>query len=182
MTAPPGDRRLAGVVRAALTEREIEFTEPEPDRAFLARLEGTHRLATLTWLVIGEHSLHVEAFFVRQPDENHAGFYKWLLQRNAKMYAVAFSADHLGDVYLSGRLPLAAVTAEEIDRVLGSVLTYADDYFDTALELGFRTAIEKEWDWRVKRGESLRNLAAFARFAEPSKRPAREPGPPDPRP
>jgi hypothetical protein len=62
------------------------------------------------------------------------------------------------------------VTPEEIDRILGSVLTYADEGFDTALELGFRSSIEKEWDWRVKRGESLRNLQAFSRFADPANR------------
>jgi hypothetical protein len=52
------------------------------------------------------------------------------------------------------------------------VLTYSDEWFDKALELGFRTSIEREWDWRVKRGESLRNLEAFAAFADPSRRPA----------
>jgi hypothetical protein len=160
---------LADVVRTTLQDREVEFEEAEPG-AFLAKLPGTHKLATMTWLVVGDHSLHVEAFFIRKPDENHAAFYRWLLERNAKMYAVAFAVDHLGDVYINGRLPLAAVSAEEIDRILGSVLTYADECFDTALELGFRSSIEKEWDWRVKRGESLRNLEAFAKFAAPENR------------
>ncbi len=160
---------LAAVIRDTLNDRGIEFTEPDPDRSFLAKLEGTHRLATLTWLVIGDHSLHVEAFFVRQPDENHGEFYRWLMQRNGRIYGVAFSADHHGDVYLSGRLSLAAISPDEIDHILGSVLAAADENFDSALELGFRTAIEKEWDWRVKRGESLRNLDAFARFADPAR-------------
>ncbi len=160
---------LAAVVRAALEEREIEFEEDAPG-AFLCKLPGSHKLATMTWLVVGDHSLHVEAFFVRQPDENHAAFYRWLLERNARMYGVSFAVDNVGDVYLVGRLPLAAVSAEEVDRILGSVLTYADEWFDTALELGFKSSIQKEWDWRVKRGESLRNLQAFARFADPARR------------
>jgi hypothetical protein len=160
---------LAAVVRGALDDRELEYEEAEPG-AFLVKLPGTHKLATMTWLVVGDHSLQVEAFFIRKPDENHEAFYRWLLERNARMYAVAFAVDNVGDVYLVGRLPLAAVTEEEIDRILGSVLTYADEGFDIALELGFRTSIEKEWDWRVKRGESLRNLQAFAHFAEPAKR------------
>jgi Putative bacterial sensory transduction regulator len=160
---------LADVVRDALIDRELEFEEEQPG-AFLVKLPGTHKLATMTWLVVGDHSLHIEAFFIRKPDENHEAFYRWLLERNAKMYAVAFAVDHLGDVYLTARLPLVAVTTEEIDRILGSVLTYADEWFDTALELGFRSSIEKEWDWRVKRGESLRNLEAFAKFADPANR------------
>ncbi|MDQ1703937.1 MAG: hypothetical protein QOF18_303 [Frankiaceae bacterium] len=159
----------AAVIRAALIEREVEFEEPQPG-AFFAKLPGTHKLATMTWLVAGDHSLHVEAFFVRKPDENHEAFYKWLLERNARMFAVSFAVDNIGDVYLVGRLPLAAVTSDEIDRILGSVLTYSDEWFDTALELGFRSSIEREWDWRVKRGESLANLQAFARFADPANR------------
>ena len=160
---------LAAVVRATLDERELDYEEEQPG-AFLVSLPGAHKLATMCWLVVGEHSLQVEAFFVRRPDENHEAFYKWLLERNARMYAVAFAVDNVGDVYLVGRLPLAAVTTDEIDRILGSVLTYADEWFDAALELGFRSSIEKEWDWRVKRGESLRNLQAFAHFADPARR------------
>jgi hypothetical protein len=51
------------------------------------------------------------------------------------------------------------------------VLTYADEHFNTMLEIGFGTSIRREWDWRVKRGESLRNLEAFAAFADPARRP-----------
>ncbi|MBV9485502.1 MAG: YbjN domain-containing protein [Frankiaceae bacterium] len=162
---------LATVLRETLVERELEYTEPEP-ASFLVKLPGSHKLATMTWLIIGDHSLQIEAFFCRRPDEAHERFYRWLLERNAKMYAVSFSVDHHGDVYLVGKLPLTAVEPEELDRILGSVMTYSDEWFDAALEIGFRTSIEKEWDWRVKRGESLANLKAFARFADPANRPA----------
>ena len=47
------------------------------------------------------------------------------------------------------------------------MLTYADENFDTMLRLGFGDSIKREWAWRVKRGESLANLRAFARFADP---------------
>ena len=163
------DRGPAQVVRQVLEERELEFEETAPG-AFFVKLPGSHKLATMTWLVIGDHSLHIEGFFVRKPDENHEAFYRWLLERNARMFAVSFAVDNIGDVYLVGRLPLTAVTEDDLDRILGSVLTYSDEWFDKALELGFRSSIEREWDWRVKRGESLRNLEAFARFADPANR------------
>jgi len=157
----------AKVIAATLRDRGLEFEQPAPG-SFVVRLPGTHKLATVTWLVVGDHSLHVEAFFCRRPDEARERFYRWLLERNAKMYAVAFSVDHHGDVYLVARLPLSSIEPDEIDRVLGSVMTYADEWFDAALEIGFRSSIEREWDWRVKRGESLANLAAFAGFADPA--------------
>jgi len=84
------------------------------------------------------------------------------------MYGVAFAIDQVGDVYLTGRVGLGGVTAEELDRLLGSVLTYADESFDTMLEIGFGSAIRREWQWRVKRGESLANLRAFAHLMTPS--------------
>jgi hypothetical protein len=134
-------------------------------------LPGTHKLKTLCNLVVGDHAVRVEAFVMRQPDENRQELWSWLLQRNARLYGVAFAIDAVGDVYLMGRLPLHAVTPDEIDRLLGAVLTYADESFDTMLEIGFGSAIRREWAWRVSRGESLENLKAFAHFAAPSSPP-----------
>ena len=79
----------------------------------------------------------MHAFVARHPDENHERVYRWMLERNLKLFGVAFAVDHHGDIYLDGRLPLTSVTAEEIDRLLGAVLTYADESFNTILELGF---------------------------------------------
>jgi hypothetical protein len=109
----------------------------------------------------------VHAFVCRNPDENHEGVYRWLLGRNLRLYGVAFAVDHNGDIYLDGRLSLSSVTAAEIDRLLGAVLSYADESFNTILELGFATSIRKEWEWRLKRGESTRNLDAFRGWLEP---------------
>lgn len=150
-------------LRAILDAQELEYERPR-EGAYLVKLPGSHKLATMTWLVVGEHSLHVEAFFCRQPDENHAEFYRWLLRKNGDMFGVAFALDPVGDVYLVGRLPLSAITPEEIDRILGCVLTYSDENFDHALELGFAGSIRREWEWRVKRGESLANLRPFSRI------------------
>jgi hypothetical protein len=153
------------VIENALEEADLSYEQPRPG-AYFVKIPGQHKLATMTWLVVGTYSLHIEAFFCRQPDENHAEFYRWLLEKNGKMYAVSFTLDPVGDVYLVGKLPIHAITSEEIDRILGCVLTYSDENFDKALELGFKTSIQKEWDWRVKRGESLANLQAFSHFLD----------------
>jgi hypothetical protein len=155
---------VAEVISAALADLGLEY-ERHDDR-FVVALPGEKRLKTACWLTIGAHALEIEAFVMRRPDENHEKVYEFLLQRNTRMFGVAWSIDGNGDVYLSGRLPLNAVTADEIDRLLGSVLEYADGTFNVLLELGFGSSIRREWEWRVKRGESLANLAAFAEFAQ----------------
>ena len=161
----PRREHAADVVRRALAEAELEVEEPQPG-TFVTTMPGTHKLKTTCSLVVGEHSVSVNAFVVRAPDENHAAFYRWLLDHNLRAYGVHYALDPLGDVYLVGHIPIASVTADEVDRVLGCVLEYADDSFDRLLELGFATAIRREWAWRVDRGESLANLQAFRHLAE----------------
>ncbi|HWF29753.1 MAG TPA: YbjN domain-containing protein [Mycobacterium sp.] len=132
----------------------------------VVELPGERRLKTNTILSIGEHSVRIEAFVCRKPDENHEGVYRFLLKRNRRLYGVAYTLDNVGDIYLVGRMSLASVDADEIDRVLGQVLEAVDSDFNRLLELGFRSSIQKEWDWRVSRGESLKNLQAFAHLIE----------------
>ena len=132
----------------------------------IVELPGERRLKTNTILSIGEHSVRIEAFVCRKPDENHEGVYRFLLKRNRRLYGVAYTLDNVGDIYLVGRMALASVDAAEIDRVLGQVLEAVDTDFNTLLELGFRSSIQREWEWRVSRGESLKNLQAFAHLID----------------
>jgi hypothetical protein len=153
------------LIGESLVESGLQY-EKTDDESYVVQLPGEHRLKTSCWLQVGRHGLRIEAFVSRRPDENHERVYRYLLTRNASMFAVAWSIDDAGDIYLAGRLPLRTVDAEVIDQVLGSVLEYADSNFDTILQLGFGTAIRKEWAWRTKNGESLANLAAFKDFVE----------------
>ena len=155
----------AQTIRSYLDDNEIEYDEVG-DGVFAITLPGEKKLQTPVRLDVGPHALGIHAFVCRKPDENHEGVYRWLLQRNLKMYGVSFALDAVGDIYLDGRLPLAAVTPDELDRLLGSVLSYADESFNAILELGFASSIRKEWEWRRLRGESTRNLEAFRGWLE----------------
>ncbi len=156
--------RLDRVIEETLADLELDYEHPR-DGAFLVKLPGEHKLQTMTWVVVQDFSLLVEAFFMRKPENDPAAVNAWLLGRNAHMYGLAYSIDQLGDIYIVGRLPLCAVTPEELDRLLGCMLRYSDEAFDTAVALGYADSIRREWAWRIKRGESTANLQAFARFA-----------------
>lgn len=143
-----------------LDQLDVEW-DRTGDKSYVVTLPGEHKLKTLCNLIEEQHALRVEAFVVRCPEENHEKLWRLLLRRNSAMYAVAFTVDDNGDVYLVGRLPLSTINATELDRILGAVLTYADGIFDLALEVGFTDSIRREWAWRLSRGESTRNLAAF---------------------
>jgi hypothetical protein len=156
---------VGALIEKVCDERELPW-ERTGEHSYVVTLPGQNKLKTACNLIVGEHAMRVEAFVMRQPDENREQLWSWLLQRNARMYGVAFAIDKAGDVYLTGRLSLHAVTADELDRLLGAVVTYADESFNPMLEIGFGTAILREWKWRVSRGESLANLKAFEHFVE----------------
>ncbi|MFG2553152.1 YbjN domain-containing protein [Streptomyces sp. NPDC048581] len=162
-------QKAAQVLEGALKDAELEWESPAPGN-YVVKLPGTRKLSTTVSLLLGRHSLSLNAFVIRHPDENEPGVHRWLLERNLKLYGVSYAVDQLGDVYVTAKLPLAAVTADEIDRLLGQVLEAADGAFNTLLELGFASAIRKEYEWRVARGESTRNLDAFSHLTQ---RPAR---------
>lgn len=155
----------AEVIEAALREQELEWQRLD-DSTFAIALPGEKRLKTACILTVGAHALEIEAFVMRAPEENREQVYSWLLQRNTRMYAVSWAIDGAGDVYLSGRVPLASVSADELDRILGSVLEASDGSFNVLLEMGFGSSIRREWAWRVKNDQPLTNLAAFADFAQ----------------
>ncbi|MCP2252866.1 putative sensory transduction regulator [Prauserella aidingensis] len=155
------------IVRSALDASEVPY-DRRGEGVYFVTLPGVKKLQTNAWLVVREHSLAVEAFVCRRPDEAHEDVYRFLLRRNAKLYGVAYTLDSAGDIYLVGRLGLDAVSADEVDTVLGQVLETADGDFNSLLELGFASSIRREWDWRVSRGESLANLQAFKHLVEPS--------------
>lgn len=158
-TTPQADPHA--VIERTLNDAELEWESPETG-TYVVKLPGTRKLSTTCSLRVGRHSLSINAFVVRHPDENHEAVHRWLLERNTRLYGVSYAIDQLGDIYLAGRLPLASVTPEELDRLLGTVLENADGSFNTLLEMGFATAIRKEYAWRTSRGESTRNLEAFA--------------------
>ena len=169
MRIPAGEETEQGraieVVRDVLKDGDLEWQELS-EGVFSVVLPGEKKLQTPVRLDVGKHALGVHAFVARHPDENHERVYRWLLERNLKLFGVAFAVDHLGDIYLDGRVPLSSVTPDEIDRLLGAVLTYADESFNTILELGFASSIRKEWEWRLSRGESTKNLEAFRGWLE----------------
>jgi hypothetical protein len=156
-------------IRAELAELGLDWAESAPG-LFSVRLPGTRKLVTECVLEVGKHGVNARAFVARKPDENHAGVYRWLLERNFRLHGICFALDALGDIYLTGNVPVELVTRAEVDRLLGAVAEAADDSFNVILELGFAESIRQEWVWRRSRGESTANLAAFTHL-DPGERP-----------
>ncbi|WP_238146616.1 YbjN domain-containing protein [Ornithinimicrobium murale] len=153
-------------LRSALEEVGVERADGTREGEIVVTLPGERKLRTVCSLVVGADAVSVQAFVIRRPDENHEKFYTSLLRRNLRLPGMAYAIDGTGDVYLTGRLPVAAIDAPSIDRLLGTVLVACDEPFNELLVIGFLSSMRTEWRWRVSRGESTANLEAFRHLLE----------------
>lgn len=158
---------VPAMVTSFLTSHGLEY-EAIDDRSIAVVVPGEQKLKTTVSLAFGDTAVTINAFVIRRPDENTEAVYRWLLERNKKMYGLAYSVDHLGDVYLTGRFPVQSLDDVELDRIFGAISEYADGSFNLLLELGFASAIKREWQWRRQSGLPTDNLTAFRHLTEPS--------------
>lgn len=167
-SANPVDETV-GRILAFAAEQDLDAERGTRAGEVVLVLPGEKKLRTVCSLLVGERDVSVSAFVVRNPDENHEGVYRFLLRRNLRSPGIAYAIDAAGDVFAVGRVPREALDAARLDSMLGAVLDAADSTFNDLLALGFLGSMKREWAWRVSRGESLRNLQAFAHLLDPAR-------------
>ena len=129
-----------------LSEIGVDF-ERVGEGAYLVQLPSGVRDATSVWVVAGDHGLVVESLFLRRPDSRREEVLAALLARNLRTWGVHFAVDEIGDVFLVGTLPYAAVWADlhgELDRVLGQVLAHVEQAWLQCVAVGFADALAAE--------------------------------------
>ncbi len=165
-TAGAQAERVLATVRTFADDNGLACEPGARDGEVVVTLPGEKKLKTVVSLVATDTDLALTAFVIRNADENHEEFYRFLLRRNLRLRGLAYAVDVAGDVYLTARVPAAGVDLASLDRLFGAVLDAADEPFNELLVIGFVSSMRKEWDWRVSRGESLRNLEAFRAILE----------------
>jgi hypothetical protein len=107
------------------------------ERRWYVRMAGEEKDFTTVWLTLKQRALHVETFVMPAPEENEAQFYEHLLRRNRQTRMLWFAIGDEDAVFLVGQVPLALLDEAAIDRVLGSMYLYVEDFFRPALRIGF---------------------------------------------
>lgn len=112
--------------------------DPGPDvRRWYIRVHGEEKDVFTIWLTLRERTLHYETYVMPAPEENAGQLYEHLLRRNQKLNGMAFVIGIEDALLLQGQLPVAAITDDELDRILGSLYAYVEQCFKPAIRIGF---------------------------------------------
>lgn len=148
MTRPPTDQDLAELdarIEAWLAEQladnpvvaAVERDVASGERRWFVRVRGEQKDVFTVWFHLRQRTLHVETYVMPAPEENHAAFYEHLLRRNLKLYGAHFAIGDEDAVFLVGQLANEAVTDAELDRLLGSMYQWVEQYFRPAMRIGY---------------------------------------------
>ncbi|MEM7338008.1 MAG: YbjN domain-containing protein [Actinomycetota bacterium] len=113
-------------------------------RSWFVRLTGEQREVFTVRFHLGQRTLHYETYFLPAPEENQALVYEHLLRRNAKLYGASFQIGDEDALYLAGQIDNATITEPELDRILGSMYAWTEQYFMPALKLAFASKFATE--------------------------------------
>ncbi|SRR5581483_1741054 len=109
----------------------------EQERRWYVRMKGEQKDTFTVWFTLRQRTLHFETYVMPAPEENHEQFYEHLLRRNLKLYGAAFAIGAEDAVFLVGQFPNEAVDDDELDRILGSLYAWVEQFFRPAMRIGY---------------------------------------------
>jgi Putative bacterial sensory transduction regulator len=107
------------------------------ERRWYVRLSGEQKDSFTVWFTLGQRTLRHETYVMPAPIENQAAFYEHLLRRNLKLYGAAFAIGDEDGLFLVGQLGVGAVDEGELDRLLGSIYAWVEQFFRPAMRIGY---------------------------------------------
>ena len=113
--------------------------------SWFVRLTGEEKDVFTVRFNLRQRTLAYETFLMPAPEENAADFYRHLLTRNRGLYGASLCVGEEGAIFLQGQLDSRQVLVdEELDRVLGSLYVWVEQFFRPALRIGFASRFSKE--------------------------------------
>ncbi len=120
-------------------ESDVEYSE-EVEGRWAVRMRQDVRSATTVWWTVGDRSVIAEAYVLPAPPANQSEVYRLCLLRNHRMWRCHFALDREGAVVLIGRLPVAEVNPQTLDRLLGEMYEAVELSFRPLVTMAFRPA------------------------------------------
>ena len=122
---------MADMIAAVVADEETNL-----DRWFV-RVHGEAKDVYSVWFELDQRTLAYESYVMPAPEENFAAFYEQLLIRNDRLRDITFTIGAEQAIFLKGRMDLTHISAQALDRILGTIHAAIEQSFVAALRLGF---------------------------------------------
>ena len=113
-------------------ERDIDIP-----RLWHIRVLGEEKDVFTIRFRLDQRNLHYETYVMPAPLTNHEEFYNHLLRRNLRLFGAAFAIGAEDAVYLLGQFPVRYLDNDELDRILGSLYVWVEQFFRPAMRIGY---------------------------------------------
>jgi hypothetical protein len=120
-----------------LRAQEHADVQPLEENAWLLSMEGRVRQRVNVAVVLRLDRVSFYFFMVRAPRDNHTEFYRLLLRKNMRTFAMKYCLDADGDIWLTAELPRHGFDADELDRILGVFYQESESAFEALVHLGY---------------------------------------------
>ena len=125
----------------AALDRGTSDDGPLGEPRWYVRMVGEDKDFTTVWLTLGQRTLRYETYVMPAPEENAEQVMELLLRRNDQLVGAHFSIGAEDAIYLRGEIPDSAASADELDRVLGTVYTTVEANFRALVRLAYASRI-----------------------------------------
>jgi Putative bacterial sensory transduction regulator len=116
----------------------VKAVDRDPEiRRWYVRMAGEEKATFTVWLTLREYTLHYESYFMPGPVENACELWELLLRLNNRLFGMRFALGEEEAVYLVGQMPVRMVDEDELDRIVGSVFAYTEEWFKPCMRLGY---------------------------------------------
>ncbi len=121
----------------AAIDRGTSDDTPLGEPRWFVRMVGEDKDFITVWLTLGQRTLRYETYVMPAPAENQATVMEMLLRRNEHLVGAHFSIGQEDAVYLRGEIPDVALSADELDRILGTMYVAVEANFVALLRIAF---------------------------------------------
>lgn len=107
------------------------------------RVNGINRQWIPIEISLGERTVLLVSHVIPDPIDNAESVYKYLLRKNFHVTDCAFAFEgREGVICLVSRIDIDALTSDELDRRVGSIVQLTEETFRVILSIGFESVLK----------------------------------------
>jgi hypothetical protein len=109
----------------------------------LIRLKGEEKDVITLWLSLRQRTVFAETELMPAPDEHREELYRYLMVKNHELRELHLAIGPEEGIYLVTQIPVAELTIDRMDELVGATVHYVDELYPTAMSMGLASVYRR---------------------------------------